>query len=132
MTDYDIAELARLAAEKPVETDDLYHYTSASVALDSVLAQMQFRLGLLEATNDPRGSRPRYPNLSGAHGVPNESTDLQKIWKLLTPSCADPRRSGVSRATTHCRIGRSSRDGYGATPIRRCGLITEERTVGSA
>ncbi len=79
MTDHAISEMMRFAAEKPVETDDLYHYTSASVAIDIVLAQMQLRLGLLEATNDPRESRPRYPNLSIAHGVPND--DVQEIWK---------------------------------------------------
>jgi hypothetical protein len=70
---------ARLAAERPTETDDLYHYTSATVAIDSIVPQMQIRLGLLEATNDPRESRPRYPSLSLAHGVPNE--DAQQIWK---------------------------------------------------
>jgi Protein of unknown function (DUF2971) len=51
-------------------TDDLYHYTSSSVALDSVLPQMRLRLGLVEFVNDPYESRPRYPNLSIAKGVP--------------------------------------------------------------
>jgi Protein of unknown function (DUF2971) len=79
VTDISIQDLARLAAESPAETDDLYHYTSATVGLDSILTQMQVRLGLLEATNDPRESRPRYPNLSVAHGVPHD--DVQDVWK---------------------------------------------------
>ena len=40
-------------------TDDLYHYTSSSVALDSVVPQMRLRLGLVEFMNDPYESRPR-------------------------------------------------------------------------
>jgi hypothetical protein len=54
----------------PALTDDLYHYTSSNIALDSIIAQMQLRLGLVELMNDPRESRPRYPNLSIAEGVP--------------------------------------------------------------
>ncbi len=77
--DTPIHDLARFAAERPLERDDLYHYTSATVGLDSILAQMQFRLGLLEATNDPRESRPRYPNLSLAHGVARG--DPEAVWK---------------------------------------------------
>jgi hypothetical protein len=38
----------------PQLTDDLYHYTSAEVGVDSVLSQMRFRMGLIECTNDPR------------------------------------------------------------------------------
>ncbi len=62
----------------PALTDDLYHYTSAEVALDSVMTQRQLRLGLLESTNDPRESRPRYPNLQLADGVLDEAVD--SIW----------------------------------------------------
>jgi len=76
--DHGVAEMMRLAAETPAETDDLYHYTSASVAVDSILTQAQLRLGLIEATNDPRESRPRYPPISLAHGVAND--DVQEIW----------------------------------------------------
>jgi hypothetical protein len=76
--DHQVAEMMRLAAETPAETDDLYHYTSASVAIDSILAQTQLRLGLIEATNDPRESRPRYPNISVAHGVAHDN--VQQIW----------------------------------------------------
>jgi hypothetical protein len=61
--DHQVAEMMRLAAETPAETDDLYHYTSASVAIDNILTQTQLRLGLIEATNDPRESRPRYPHI---------------------------------------------------------------------
>jgi hypothetical protein len=64
-----MTEALRLGAPHPRETDDLYHYTSASVGLDSILAQMQLRVGLLELTNDPRESRARYPSLSLAAGV---------------------------------------------------------------
>jgi hypothetical protein len=56
-------------------TDDLYHYTSSSVALDSVLAQGRLRLGLVELMNDPYESRPRYPNLAIAEGVPELGPD---------------------------------------------------------
>jgi Protein of unknown function (DUF2971) len=58
----------------PRETDDLYHYTTASVGVESILAQMQFRVGLIELTNDPRESRARYPSLSLAEGVEVEDT----------------------------------------------------------
>jgi len=63
----------------PTLTDDLYHYTSAEIALDSVMTQRQLRLGLLESTNDPRESRARYPNLRLADGVPDEAID--SIWQ---------------------------------------------------
>jgi len=48
---------------EPALTGDLYHYTSSSVALDSVIPQLRLRLGLAELVNDPRESRPRPPNL---------------------------------------------------------------------
>jgi hypothetical protein len=59
-------------------TDDLYHYTSADVGVDSVLRQMQFRFGLIESTNDPRESRPHYPPLSG--NPKKEHDDLLPLW----------------------------------------------------
>lgn len=64
-----LASFSRMAIV-PALTDDLYHYTSSNIALDSIIAQMQLRLGLVELMNDPRESRPRYPNLSIAEGVP--------------------------------------------------------------
>jgi Protein of unknown function (DUF2971) len=68
-------------------TDDLYHYTSSSVALDSVLPQMRLRLGLVEFMNDPYESRPRYPNLSLAEGVPelgpSHEETMQQADRLL-------------------------------------------------
>jgi hypothetical protein len=65
----------------PTLTDDLYHYTSSSVALDSVLAQGRLRLGLVELMNDPYESRPRYPNLSIAEGVPELGPDHGQTMK---------------------------------------------------
>jgi DUF2971 family protein len=62
-------------------TDDLYHYTSSSVALDSVLPQMRLRLGLVEFMNDPYESRPRYPNLSLAEGVPELGTSHEETMR---------------------------------------------------
>lgn len=62
----------------PTITDDLYHYTSSSVALDSIVPQMQLKLGLIELMNDPRESHPRYPNLSIADGVRDPAPDLME------------------------------------------------------
>jgi hypothetical protein len=59
-------------------TDDLYHYTSAEVGVDSVLSQMRFRMGLIEWTNDPRESRPHYPTISGAD---SDGPDLHALWQ---------------------------------------------------
>lgn len=62
----------------PTLTDDLYHYTSADVGVDSVLSQMHFRMGLIESTNDPRESRPHYPMVTGS-STP-EGPDLDALW----------------------------------------------------
>jgi hypothetical protein len=62
-------------------TDDLYHYTSSSVALDSVVPEMRLRLGLVEFMNDPYESRPRYPNLSMAEGVPELEPSHEETMK---------------------------------------------------
>jgi hypothetical protein len=66
-------------AVTPTLTDDLYHYTSADIALDCVMTQMQLRLGLFETMNDPRESKPRYPTLQLAHGVSDHGID--DIWQ---------------------------------------------------
>lgn len=63
---------------QPTLTDDLYHYTAAGVALDAIVALMQLRLGLVEATNDPRESRPRYPPIQGAASLAND--EPSEIW----------------------------------------------------
>lgn len=60
-------------------TDDLYHYTSAEIALDSLLAQMQLRLGLVEWMNDPREARRRYPNFQQSDGVSNDG--VEDLWE---------------------------------------------------
>ncbi len=60
-------------------TDDLYHYTSAEVALDSILAQAQFRLGLVEWMNDPREARQRYPSLQQPDGA--SSDGVEDLWE---------------------------------------------------
>jgi hypothetical protein len=65
-------------AVQPSPTDDLYHYTSAAVALDSIVADLRLRLGLVESTNDPRESRPSYPSLTLADGVADEG--LRELW----------------------------------------------------
>src|SRR5450759_3642880 len=62
-----------------VPTDDLYHYTSAEIALDNILAQSQLRLGLVEWMNDPREARPRYPNLQRPDGVPDDG--VEDLWE---------------------------------------------------
>ena len=59
-------------------TDDVYHYTSAEVGLDSVLCQMQLRMGLLESTNDPRESQPHYPPFRGS--TEPGDPDLPVLW----------------------------------------------------
>jgi Protein of unknown function (DUF2971) len=59
-------------------TDDVYHYTSAEVGIDSVLCQMQFRMGLLESTNDPRESRPHYPPFR--YSTDPGDLDLFALW----------------------------------------------------
>jgi hypothetical protein len=65
-------------AVQSIPTDDLYHYTSAAVGLDSIVADLRLRLGLLESTNDPRESRPSYPSLTIAEGVTDEG--LHELW----------------------------------------------------
>src|SRR5215218_9959612 len=62
----------------PSVTDDLYHYTSASVGLDAIVAGMRLRLGLLEDTNDPRESRPRHPSISVDEEMDGDTA--QEVW----------------------------------------------------
>jgi len=70
--------------------DDPYHYTSSSLPLDSMVPQMTLRLGLVEFMNAPYESRPRYPNLSIAEGVP-ELEPLLRRQARHTPSWDVPR-----------------------------------------
>ncbi|HEX4092736.1 MAG TPA: DUF2971 domain-containing protein [Trebonia sp.] len=60
-------------------TNDLYHYTSAEVAIYNILDQGALRLSPYEFTNDPEESRPRLPTLSGE--IEKEADDAPgSIW----------------------------------------------------
>jgi hypothetical protein len=59
-------------------TNDLYHYTSAAVGLDSIVSGMRLRLGLFEQTNDPREARERRPPFTLSEGV--ESGGAEQLW----------------------------------------------------
>jgi Protein of unknown function (DUF2971) len=60
----------------PHETDNLYHYTTADVAIFNILDQGALRLSSYESTNDPEESHPKNPTLSGS----SESGEATKIW----------------------------------------------------
>ncbi|MFF6954949.1 DUF2971 domain-containing protein [Streptomyces sp. NPDC008317] len=62
----DSSELEMFMAPRS-ETDDLYHYTNANVAMYNILASGTLRLSPFESTNDLWESRPLWPNLSSHH-----------------------------------------------------------------
>ncbi|MDQ3090233.1 MAG: DUF2971 domain-containing protein [Actinomycetota bacterium] len=57
----------------------LYHYTSATAAVESILPTGQLRLGLFEFTNDPRESKRWYLSASVAEGVDFEPEALESM-----------------------------------------------------
>ncbi|MEV0468937.1 DUF2971 domain-containing protein [Streptomyces prunicolor] len=62
----DASELEMITAQRS-ETNDLYHYTNANVAMYNILASGTLRLSPFESTNDLWESRPLHPNLSSHH-----------------------------------------------------------------
>lgn len=60
------SELEVITAQRS-ETNDLYHYTNANVAMYNILASGTLRLSPFELTNDLWESRPLHPNLSSHH-----------------------------------------------------------------
>jgi len=63
----------------------LYHYTSATAAVESILPTGQLRLGLFEFTNDPRESKRWYLSASVAEGVDFEPEALES--RAIVKSC---------------------------------------------
>lgn len=64
------------------ETDDLYHYTNANVAMYNILASGTLRLSPFESTNDLWESRPLHPNLSSHRDDENwpEDSGHMDLW----------------------------------------------------
>ncbi|MEV6551803.1 DUF2971 domain-containing protein [Streptomyces sp. NPDC051597] len=61
-----LAELEVITAQRS-ESNDLYHYTNANVAMYNILASGTLRLSPFESTNDLWESRPLHPVLSCHH-----------------------------------------------------------------
>jgi len=59
-------------------TNDLYHYTSADIAIYSILDQGMIRLGPYESTNE---SQQKFPTLSSHEGNKSEQDQTNEIWK---------------------------------------------------
>jgi hypothetical protein len=74
-------ELEMITAQRS-ETDDLYHYTNANVAMYNILASGTLRLSPFESTNDLWESRPLHPNLSSHHDDENwpEDSGHMDLW----------------------------------------------------
>jgi hypothetical protein len=57
----------------------LYHYTTANVAVESILPTGQLRLGLFEFTNDPREAKQWFVSASVADGIGFEPDELEAM-----------------------------------------------------
>ncbi|WP_442804464.1 DUF2971 domain-containing protein [Streptomyces luteogriseus] len=77
----DALELEVAGAQRS-ETNDLYHYTNANVAMYNILASGTLRLSPFESTNDLWESRPLHPNLSSHHDDENwpEGSGHMDLW----------------------------------------------------
>ena len=64
----------------PTDLDLLFHYTTAPVAVESILASGKLRLGLFEFTNDPRESKQWHISASIADGVTFDNDEFASVW----------------------------------------------------
>lgn len=62
-------------------TNGLYHYTSADIAIYSILDPGMIRLGPYESTNDPQESQQKFPTLSSHEDNKSEQDQTNEIWK---------------------------------------------------
>jgi hypothetical protein len=61
-------------------TNDLYHYTTADIAVYNILDQRAIRLSPYELTNDPQESRQKLPALSTSAGE-DYTSQAEPVWQ---------------------------------------------------